>query len=403
MKTVTVSHFPDAIATLRVRELAQALYDEGGVIMDGVLLTLHGRAHLERRRLENRVFRRDIFRYYEREVIPQTIGRTIAASVRDGRADLVKLGYCVTMNLTADFAGIDRPEQSPAETDALLALVMTFSEGATLVHSTRDHEQVRSEVRAALEELERVFLARSVQRRRALIARFERGESQESELPKDVLTVLLRNEERLALPDDVLRREMAFYLQAGSHSTANSVTHAMHELFEWCDAHPSDRERVDSDPLFLQRCVHESLRLHPASPVAWRKPMCPMTLPGGEAVEDGDRVIVDMCRANTDVSVFGDDADCFNPHRFVPRGVQPFGLTFGGGIHACLGQDLDGGTVPKGDTKIGDHSFGTVTLLVRALLDRGARRDPADPPQRDANTERQNWGRYPLLFDGPAS
>ena len=35
------------------RNLKQALYDEGKVIMDGVLLTLHGEEHRKRRKLEH--------------------------------------------------------------------------------------------------------------------------------------------------------------------------------------------------------------------------------------------------------------------------------------------------------------------------------------------------------------
>jgi len=403
MTTVTVSHYADAFATLRARDLVQALYEEGAVIMEGVLLTLHGDAHRDRRRLENRVFRREIFRYYEREVIPHTIERTIAPFVERGRADGVVLGYRVTMNLTADFAGIDRPLQTPEETEALLALVVKFSEGATLVHSTRDHERVRAEVRDALAEFGRVFLQPSIARRRSLLGRFERGEIDEAALPKDVLTVLLRNEERLPLPDDLLRREIAFYLQAGAHSTANSVSHALHEIFEWSAAHPEDVGRLDADPLFLQRCIHESMRLHPASPVAWRRPACPVALPTGERVSAADKVIVDMRAANADPNVFGADAHLFNPHRRLARGVQPFGLTFGGGIHACPGQDLDGGAVPKPDTDVDDHLFGSVFLLVRALRARGARPDPQRPPRRDAKTERPNWGSYPLLFGRAAS
>lgn len=402
MTTITVSGYDDAFATLRVRDLVQALYDEGSVIMEGVLLTLHGEAHRDRRRLENRVFRREIFRYYEREVIPRTIERTLSPFVARGKADLVVLGYRVTMNLTADFAGIDRPDQTPEETEALLALVLKFSEGATLVHSKRDHEQVRSEVRDALGEFDRNFLQPSIARRRELLARLSRGELDEKQLPKDVLTVLLRNEERLPLPDDLLRREIAFYLQAGSHSTANSVTHAMHEIFEWCDSHPEDIARLDREPLFLQRCIHESMRLHPASPVAWRKPIRPVELPGGQSVAAGDKVIVDMRAANTDPAVFGPDAAEFNPYRDLGRGVQPFGLTFGGGIHACPGQDLDGGAVPKPESdgaEPDDHLFGTVFLLVDSLRRCGARRDPARPPEPDAKTERPNWGQYFVVFE----
>jgi cytochrome P450 len=403
MTTVTVGTFEAAAQTLRNRDLAQALYDEGGVIMEDVLLTLHGDAHRDRRRLENRVFRRETFRYYEREVIPATIERTLNSFVSDARADLVPLGYRVTMNLTADFAGIDRPLQSPEETEALLALVMKFSEGATLVHSTRDRDVVRAEVRDALERLESRFLRPSIERRRALLERFESGEISEAELPADVLTVLLRNEERLPLPHEVLRREVAFYLQAGSHSTANAVTHAMHEIFVWCESRPADRRRVDSDPLFLQRCVHESLRLHPASPVAWRKPLRPVRVHGGIEVGEGDRVVVDLAAANRDPAVFGADADHFNPHRIVPRSVQPFGLTFGGGIHACPGQDLDGGTVARLGAKADEHLLGTVPLLVRELRRRGARPDPDRPPQHDEKTSRPHWGSYPLLFSAPPS
>ena len=46
------------------RDLKQALYDEGKVIMDGVLLTLHGEEHHKRRKLEHKVFQRDYFKLY---------------------------------------------------------------------------------------------------------------------------------------------------------------------------------------------------------------------------------------------------------------------------------------------------------------------------------------------------
>jgi cytochrome P450 len=274
---------------------------------------------------------------------------------------------------------------------------MIFSEGATLVHSTRDKEAVRGEVRAALAEFDAAFHQPSLERRRAALARFARGEIGEDDLPRDVLTVLLRNEDRVELSPELLRREIAFYLQAGSHSTANSTTHALHDVFAWSAAHPDDGRRIAADPLFLQRCVHESLRLHPASPVAWRRPTCPVALGGGEVGRD-DRVVVDLSRANRDPAVFGPDADQFNPHRALPPGMPPYGLTFGTGVHACLGRDLDGGVLPRADTDPAMHQYGIVTSLVRTLLDRGARPDPDDPPVRAAHTERPNWGRYPILL-----
>ena len=144
-----VSGYHHALDSLRDPQLAQSLYDEGAVIMADVLLVLHGAQHRARRLLELKVFRRDFFRYYEYELFPVTLSQTMRPFVEAGHADLIDLGYRVTMNLTADFAGIDRPLKSARETEQLLALVMCFSEGATLVHSTRSKDAVRNEVRAA--------------------------------------------------------------------------------------------------------------------------------------------------------------------------------------------------------------------------------------------------------------
>jgi cytochrome P450 len=384
---------------LRHPDLAQALYDAGAVIMDGALVALHGEEHRKRRVLEFRVFRRDVFRWYETEVFPRLMDEAMGPVLEAGKADLIQLGYQVTMNLTATFSGIDRPRRTVEETDELLALVKTFSEGATMVHSTRDPEEVNREVRAALLAFEDAFLAPSKARRNALIADVHAGRIAETELPRDVLTELLRNVDRLDLPHEVLRREIAFYLQAGSHSTANATVHAIHEILGWIAARPEDGERIRHDPVFLQRCVHESLRLHPASPVAWRKPMCALSLRDGRAAAPGDRVVVNLAEANQQADVFGADAANFNPYRAIPTGHQPFGLTFGIGVHACLGRDLDGGLVPREGQDPASHQYGVIALFVQRILAAGARPDPDDPPMPATYTARPNWGRYPVRFD----
>ena len=398
MKQSFVTGFEEAGAALRNPDLAQSMYEAGAVVMDKVLLTLHGEEHRARRLLEFRVFRKNFFAYYEREVFPATLRATLQPYLAAGRANLIEFGYRVTMNLTADFAGIDRPAGTVEETESLFRLVKTFSEGATLVHSTRDPAEVEAEVRLALVALQEKFLIPSVARRQAMLAQFARGEIGEDDLPRDVLTVLLRNEDKVDLPPDVLLREMAFYLQAGSHSTSNSMAHAMHEIFTWCAARPEGWQRVRQDRLFVQRCVHESLRLHPASPVAWRRPTCPVTLKSGDQVGSRDRVVIDLAAANRDQRIFGVDADDFKPGRPVPPGQFPFGLTFGTGVHSCLGRELDGGVIPKADVDPAAHQYGLVTLLVAELLQAGAQPDPNDPPAPDQNTQRQNWGRYPVEF-----
>lgn len=396
--TLTVEGYRDSLETLRDQQLAQSMYDEGAVIMADVLLVLHGSEHRARRLLELKVFRRDFFRYYEQEVFPATLMQTMSPFVDAGRADLIDLGYRVTMNLTADFAGIDRYRRTRAETEHLLDLVMTFSEGATLVHSTRDRDQVRAEVREALREFDQHFYQPSLVRRRELLARWRQGSLPEEGLPRDVLTVLAQNEDRIDLPPDIMMREIAFYLQAGSHSTANATTHAFHDLYTWAQSSSLEAARLASDPLYQQRCVHESLRLHPASPVAWRKPVCPMHLPTGQSAQVQDRVVIDLAKANRDIAVFGADAEVFNPHRVLPEGVPPWGLTFGVGVHTCLGRDLDGGVLPRADCDPLTHQYGIVPLFVRALFEHGARPDPDLRPVLANHTERPNWGSYPILL-----
>ncbi len=400
MNTVEIDSFAGAHEALGNPTLKQTLYDAGAVVMDKVLLTLHGDEHRARRILELKVFRRNFFHYYEREVFPQTMHETLAPFLAAGKLDLIEFGYRVTTNLTADFAGIDRPRRDVEETETLLRMVRKFSECATVAHSKRPHEEVNAETRTELAEFETRFFQPSKQRREALVARFKAGEIGEDALPRDVLTVLLRNEDRLDLPDDVLLREMAFYMQAGSHSTANSTTHAMHNILTWAKDHPEDAARLKTDKLFVQRCVHESLRLHPASPVAHRRATCPVHFKKVEAeMAEGDDVVVDLHAANRNPDIFGPDADRFNPHRTIAPGHDPFGLSFGHGIHACLGRDLDGGIIAKPTTDPEKHQYGIVALLCIHLLSKNARPDPDDAPVRDTKTIRTNWGRYPILLD----
>jgi hypothetical protein len=127
--------------------------------------------------------------------------------------------------------------------------------------------------------------------------------------------------------------------------------------------------------------------------------MCPVTIGDAGDVDDGDRVIVDLHEANRDKAVFGDDADEFNPHRQLPHTVWPFGLSFGYGVHACMGRDLDGGVVPKDGSPPEKRQLGIVALLVDELLRNGAERDPDRPPSVDTSTERNNWAEYPIVFD----
>ena len=390
--TVTLSSFAEVRDAMRAKDLRQALYDDGALVMADCLLDLHGAEHRDRRRLENRLFRRETFEDYETNLLPRAISEAVDPLAAVGRGDLVQIGYRAVMHLTAIIAGIDVQR---ANADRLEYIVKVFSQGATAVHARGDRTELFAEVADSLVEFDELFFQPSATRRRQALDDVAVGALGPSELPRDVLTTLLQNVDALDLPEEVMRREVAFYLQAGGHSTANALTHTLNELWSHGDANFVQQAR--RDPAVLQRCVHEALRLHPASPVAWRRSLAPVDTRSGKTIAENTLVVLDIKAANRDESVWGADSDRFDPYRSLPDGVHAWGLSFGAGTHACIGMELDGG-VP-GDFGDPKQLHGTVALLGLALLRAGAAPDPSEPPEIDPRSERLHYSRYPIVFE----
>jgi len=388
---ITITSYADARDAYRSKVLRQALYDAGEVIMGDVLVNLHGEEHRNRRRLENRLFRRDTMERYEREEFPGVIDATLAPHIAAGRSETVELGHEMMMNLAAMTAGVDRPLGTQEETFDLYDYLMRFIEGATLAHYTGDRQAKAAEVASKLEQFDAEFLMPSIERRQRLAA-------SGSPMPPDILTVLLENEENLALPHEVIRREVAFYLLAGAHTSATAFTRTLHRIFEWTREHPEDRDAAQADPVFVQRCMHETIRLEPSSPVAMRWALETVELRSGITIPQGAKAVTDLMSVNRDESVFGHDAGEFNPHRTLPDGVSPWGLSFGSGMHACIGSDLAGGLVFEPGDDPGSHLVGLVPQAVMSMMSASARPDPDDPAEMDSNTARPYWGRYPVLL-----
>ena len=399
MSPIVVSEYKHANETLRLTDLRQALYDEGAILMEKVLVNLHGDEHRARRSVEIKVFRRDFFEWYEKQVFPTTLRETLAPYLAAGKTDLVDFGFRVMMNLTADFSGVDRPERSPEETARLLRILRTFGKAATLGQALGDKAAIRAEIQAAMDEFDQDFFRPSMARRRTMLAQLARGEITEDALPRDVLVELLRSEADTPISHDVLMKEIGFFLLAGAFTSIHTLTHAMHDIFSWSAAHPEDAPRYAQDAVFLQKAIHESMRLHPSSPTAGRRPTCPVHLPSGQDVTPDDLISVDLMAANRDTSIFGADAADYNPHRAAPRGASPYGLSFGIGMHSCLGLTLAAGSLPRGGEDAREHHLGTVSLIARTLMQHGARPDPANPGVVDRSTIRNNWSTYPILLN----
>lgn len=390
---ISLTTYAEVKDAFRSRDLRQALYDEGDRLMHGVIVNLHGDEHVARRRLENRLFRRDTFAWYERERIPRIVDGTLRESIARGRGELLDLARRTMMTLSVDIAGVDVAHERFGE---LYDLMDRLARASTVAHATGDRAAIIASGDEALATFDEEFFRPSATRRAELLRRWAQAEIGDDELPRDVLTTLLRNQDRLDLPPGTVLREVAYFPWVGSHSTSAQLVHAMHHIFEWIAEHPADRERLVADDLLRQRFVHESMRLHPASPVAVRIATTEVTLRSGRVLPAGERIVLGTETANRDPAVFGDDAGVFDPARSLPDGIPPWGLSFGHGTHACLGQELAGGIEP--DDALEHHLLGAVALMAGTMLAAGARPDPGDPPELDATTTRVVWGRYPVLF-----
>ena len=397
-----ITDYHAAEAGLKIRDLHQALYDADPIFLPRTVVALHGDEHLKKKRAVMSVFTRKFFRAYQNHVYPEGFRETLAPVVAAGGGDMVRFAYRVLVNLVSDTAGLDR-NRTPEETDRIQALIGKLGHAPTLgqlLHGDRD--ALLAEIREALAEFERDFYGPSVTRRRALVAEVEAGTRDEADLPNDVITAMLRHYPGDTLDHDERVKDAAFFILAGAFTTANALMNTVHEVLGWLEDHPEDRPHLVEDPVLLQKFVWESLRLHPASPIARRRALCPMDLPDGDSIDEGTFVAMDLATANRDSAVFGADADRFNPHRTLPKRVALYGLSFGGGAHSCLGRMLAAGVPAPGEAAPepgAETEWGTLHMVLTALLAHGIARNPARPAEIDESTTRKHFRTFPFVFD----
>ena len=401
MKTIELREYRDCERALKIPSLKQALYDEGAILMDRVLVTLHGEEHRQRRNAEMRVFRRHFFRDFEHQIIP-SVFEDVMSEVNPAEEDLVDLGYHFMVFLALKFAGIDPQENTREEFNDMVSMLRMFGVAATLGQARdRDIEEATQAVKETLQEFDDRFFTPSAERRQRLIEKVRAGEIDQDELPMDVLTVLLKDEDELNLVRDMVVRETAFYFLAGAHTSVHSLGHAVHHLLSWIETNPGSRSELVADRAMVQRFVHESFRLHPSSPVSKRRCLSNVELPDGRTALADDIVIVNLRQANRDLTIFGLDAPEFNPAREILGGVPETGITFGIGTHACLGKNLAAGNLARqGSLPSESHQYGTVAWIAHALLQAGVQKHPNEEPELDQTIDRETWLRYPVCFSG---
>lgn len=122
---------------------------------------------------------------------------------------------------------------------------------------------------------------------------------------------------------------LASFLVAGLDTTVRSIGTAVHCFAE----HPDQWRRICADRSLVADAYNEVLRYDSPSQVLTRCTTRECTVEGYR-IPSNARVALLFASANRDEGVFP------NAHRFdITRPAQP-NLSFGGGVHACLGQVL---------------------------------------------------------------
>jgi cytochrome P450 len=177
--------------------------------------------------------------------------------------------------------------------------------------------------------------------------------------------------------DQLSEAELAMFLiqllVAGNETTRNLLSGGLAALAE----HPAQWAALRADRSLLPAAVEELLRW--TTPViSFMRTATRPTVVRGQALAEGDPVLLIYAAANRDESVFGPDADSLR----IERAPNPH-LSFGFGPHFCLGAAL---------------ARLEARVMLGELLDRFATVSPAGPVERTASPVIAGVSRAPLLF-----
>jgi cytochrome P450 len=346
--------------------------------LTGTVQRLDGPVHVQRRRTYGLLLKRGGHEIYRQTWLFPTVDAAMAQllSNPDGdglvRANLTPWLRRMQTQFAAALVGLDRGT-TPEGADELIGLVATMFDGRPTAYQMAagfdtGSDTLKASVAARDEIIER-FYRDALARREDLAARCAAGEVSEDELPRDLLMLIAQRVDPAFDDPELAKREAIFLLSGGIHTTSTSLMWALRELFAWLEEHPEQEHRL-TDPEFLLAAARETLRLHPIAPGYPRLATHDVTLRSGLRIPEGHVAMMKPVPAGSEPSVYGEDADRFNPDRNVAPGAYPFGFAFAMGPHMCFGQPL-----VMGKTGLD----GSLVYQLKAMFDAGVRPDPEHP------------------------
>ncbi|KAJ8751411.1 hypothetical protein K2173_016616 [Erythroxylum novogranatense] len=182
---------------------------------------------------------------------------------------------------------------------------------------------------------------------------------QETKVPKDLLGLMIQasNSCPNVTVHDILEECKSFFF-AGKQTTSNLLTWttvllAMHpewqvlardEVLRVCGSRDNPTKDDVVKLKTLTMILNESLRLYPPTIATIRRTKADVEL-GGYKIPHGIELLIPILALHHDQSIWGNDANEFNPGRFSdgvaraakhPLAFIPFGL----GVRTCIGQNL---------------------------------------------------------------
>ncbi len=156
------------------------------------------------------------------------------------------------------------------------------------------------------------------------------GEERRANPQDDIITKLITEVEGDALGPHEFETFCLVLTVAGNETTRNATSHGLLALLE----NPDQMEKLRDHPELLDSAIEEILRW--ASPmIHFRRTAMRDAEIGGQAIAEGDSVVMFHISANRDEDVFED------PFRFdITRDPNEHIAFGGGGAHHCLGANL---------------------------------------------------------------
>jgi benzoate 4-monooxygenase len=392
-----VRRYHDVAAVLNSHDARQALHRDSSLseeigagptdkFLGHSVISLHGDEHFRRRRLESRLFTKAARGRLELEIVVPAL-RDLLERAAGEATDLMLISRLTLISASGAVVGIE-PVQEIDIADRLRSHAENIVNAVAVDWHTDNQEEITRLGVESRDAFKREFYDPARQ-----------GPAAETAGHEGLIQLLASNPGSVPSPD-VAFREAVLFLIASSTTTTNALPHAVWDLEHWLVNHPERRADLTSFA-FCRRVASEALRLHPPIPSLLRRMTDPVTLPSGLELSEGEFVALDLIDSAQDSEIYGDDADLFNPERVVSKGIWPFGFTFGGGPHMCMGRTLAVGDASSDEDA--DAPQGVLTRLLHDLYRAGLTLDPERAPRHREATKKNEYVSFPVRFSTVAA